>query len=300
MTTARRLAMFVLCAALLVAAPPASAQEYDIAGSIDFHAHSDPDSVPRSIDALELARIARQRGVRGLVLKNHWQPTSALAYLVRREVPGIEAFGGIALNRSVGGVNPEAVERMARTRGGYGRVVWLPTFDAAQIPLYDGAELRPEVKQVLAIVARENLVLQTGHYPPEIALKIIRAARGAGVRSIVVTHPMIRLVGMNVEQQKEAASMGAFIEHAFGGTLPSPLTPEQGVISMEDYARAIRAVGPAHCILTSDLGQRGNPVHTDGLALFAAALMKHGITAAELDLMLKKNPARLLGLGERD
>src|ERR1700712_3810847 len=99
-------------------------------GVIDIHAHSDPDSVPRSIDAIDLAKLAKSRGMRGLVLKNHWESTASLAYIVRKEVPGLEIFGGIDLNRSVGGVNPAAIERMVLVKGGYGRVVWLPTFDA--------------------------------------------------------------------------------------------------------------------------------------------------------------------------
>ena len=81
-----------------------------LTGVIDIHAHCAPDSVPRSIDAIDLAKLAKARGMRGLVLKNHWESTASVAYLVRNEVPGIEVFGGIDLNRSVGGMNPEAVQ----------------------------------------------------------------------------------------------------------------------------------------------------------------------------------------------
>ncbi len=56
--------------------------------------------------------------MRGLVLKNHYEPTASLAYIVRKEVPGIEVFGGIDLNLSVGGMNPIAVEHMAAITGG--------------------------------------------------------------------------------------------------------------------------------------------------------------------------------------
>src|ERR1700722_4195857 len=65
------------------------AQEQPLAGVIDIHVHSAPDSTPRSIDAIDLARLAKARGVRGLVLKNHYEPTASLAYIVRKEVPGI-------------------------------------------------------------------------------------------------------------------------------------------------------------------------------------------------------------------
>src|ERR1700719_4522345 len=99
-------------------------------GTIDIHVHSDPDNRPRSIDAIDVAKLARARGMRAIVLKNHYDPTAALAYIVRKEVPGIEVFGGIDLNLTVGGMNPSAVEHMAATTGGYGRVVWMSTFDS--------------------------------------------------------------------------------------------------------------------------------------------------------------------------
>ena len=66
--------------------------------------------------------------MRAIVLKNHYEPTASLAYIVRKEVPGIEVFGGISLDLTVGGVNPAAVEWMTKVKGHYGRVVWLPTF----------------------------------------------------------------------------------------------------------------------------------------------------------------------------
>src|SRR3954466_9671663 len=116
------------CSSLLLFAAAASAQT--LTGVVDIHVHSDPDSMPRSIDAIDAAKLARSRGMRALVLKNHYEPTASLAYLVRKEVPGIELFGGISLDLTVGGVNPAAVEWMTKVKGGYGKVVWLPTFDS--------------------------------------------------------------------------------------------------------------------------------------------------------------------------
>ena len=98
-------------------------------GAIDFRAHSSPDSMDRSIDADDLARLAKEAGMRGLVLMHHWESTAALAYTVRKLVPGIEVFGGVVLDKSVGGINLDAVQRMALMKGGYGRVVWFPTAD---------------------------------------------------------------------------------------------------------------------------------------------------------------------------
>src|SRR3954471_15028110 len=113
---------------MLLAAPAllAAALHAQLNGVIDIHVHADPDSVPRSIDAIDLAKLAKERGMRGMVLKNHYESTASLAYVIRKIVPGIEIFGGIDLNLAVGGVNPSAVERMAMIKGGWGKVVWMP------------------------------------------------------------------------------------------------------------------------------------------------------------------------------
>ena len=274
----------------------------DLNGVIDIHAHVDPDSMPRSIDAIDLARLAKQRGMRGLVLKNHYESTAALAYIVRKEVPGIEIFGGIDLNLTVGGVNPAAVERMVLMKGGWGKVVWMPTFDNENQVKYSkenrpfvsvskGGQLLPEVLQVIDIVAKHQLTLETGHSSAEDGLLIIREARRRGVQHIVVTHAMAPEIGMTIPQMQQAARDGAYIEFVYSGTLGP-----NAKVSIPDFAKAIRAVGPNSCILASDLGQVGNPFHPDGLALFFEALRKEGISQADIDLMSKTNPAKALGL----
>ena len=273
-----------------------------LSGVIDIHVHSDPDSVPRSIDAIDLARLAKSRGMRGLVLKNHYEPTASLAYVVRKEAPGIEIFGGIDLNRSVGGVNAAAIERMVLVKGGWGKVVWMPTFDAENQVRYSkenrpfvavskAGQLLPEVKAVIALVAKHGLTLETGHSSPEECLMLIREAKRQGVQHVVVTHAMLAPVGMNIAQMKEAAQLGAYVEFVYNALIGPNKSFE-----MRDYAQAIREVGAKSCILTSDLGQAANPLHPDGLAAFFAGLAKEGVSRADIDLMSKTNPARALGL----
>src|SRR5512143_3721715 len=116
--------------ALCVVAPFAIGRAQTLEGAIDMHAHAAPDGTPRKIDVLDLARTAKAAGMRAIVIKNHYEPTASLAYVVRKAVPGIEVFGGISLDLTVGGVNPAAVEWMTKVEGGYGKVVWLPTFDS--------------------------------------------------------------------------------------------------------------------------------------------------------------------------
>ena len=281
---------------LSVIAMPSMAQT--LAGAIDMHAHSDPDGTPRSIDAIDLARLAKSRGMRAMVLKNHYEPTASLAYLVRKEVPGIEVFGGISLDLTVGGVNPAAVEWMTKIKGGYGRVVWMPTYDSEHQVTSSGQQrpfarvakdgkLVPEAVQVISIIAKHNLVLETGHSSPAEALLLIREAKRQGVESILVTHAMSPIVGMSIPEMQEAAKLGAYLEFVW---------VRPGSDAAKNYVPAIRQVGPEFCVLSSDLGQAANPLHPDGLLAMYQYLKSQGFSESEIDRMAKVNPAKLLGL----
>jgi hypothetical protein len=57
----------------------------------------------------------------------------------------------------------------------------------------------------------------------------------------------------------------------------------------------MRKVGPESCIVSSDLGQMGNPLPPDGFGAFLVALRSRGLTVQEVDRMSKQNPGRLLG-----
>lgn len=271
-------------------------------GTIDIHVHSDPDNVPRSIDGIDVAKLARTKGMRGLVLKNHYDPTAGLAYLARKEAPGLEVFGGIDLNLSVGGMNPAAVEHLTQVAGGWGRVVWMSTFDAENQVRYSkenrpfvrvssGGALLPETKAVISAIAKHQLVLATGHVSSQEGLMLLREARQQGVQHLVVTHASNAPIEMNVAQMREAASLGAFVEFV-GSTLHSADAQQR----MDRIADAIRQVGAQSCILSSDLGQKGNPLPPDGYGEFLTAMAAKGFSEREIDQMSRQNPARLLGL----
>jgi hypothetical protein len=275
--------------------------QQDLTGVIDIHVHVLPDVRARSIDAIDLAKLAKKRGMRGLVLKNHHESTAALAYVVRKEVPGIEIFGGIDLDLSVGGINLNAVQQMVLMTGGWGRVVWLPTLDAENqvrvskenrpfVRISKDGHLLPEVEELIALVKKNQLTFETGHASPEECLMVVREARKAGVEHVIVTHAMASPVSMSIPQMQEAARAGAYIEFVYSALL----APQK--IPVADYVKAIRAVGPASCILSSDLGQPENPLHPEGMALFFKILRKAGISQADIDLMSKTNPAHALGL----
>ena len=273
-----------------------------LVGAIDIHVHHLPDDRPRSIDAIDVAKLASSRRMRGLVLKNHYESTAGLAYLVRKVVPVVEVFGGIDLNLTVGGINPAAVEHMTRVTGGWGRFVWMPTFDAENQVRYSkenrpfvsvsgNGALLPAVKQVVALIAKHGLVLATGHSAPAEGLMLVEEGRRQNVQRMVVTHAMNHPVLMDVPQMQEAAKLGAFIEFV-GGSLAAA---DAGA-RIDRFADAIRRIGPEFCVLSSDLGQMGNALPPDGFGAFLAALRAKGLTEQEVNRMSKQNPARLLGL----
>jgi hypothetical protein len=291
---------------LFFAVIPVHAQEINLKGAIDFHVHSSPDGTPRSIDADDLAKLAKESGMRGLVLKNHHESTAALAYMVRKEVPGIEIFGGITMDLSNGGINIEAVRQMLLMKGGWGRVVWMPTNDAENsvkkahltgpyITVAKDGHLLPNVLELIDFIAQHHqLVLETGHLSAEEGLMVIHEAHQRGVTHIVVTHANNPTVDMSIPQMRQAASEGAFLElDAIGAVVVPPLR------SIEDYANVIRQVGAKYCSLATDFGSLQKPplpMHPQGLLDFMNALHKQGISVADIDLMAKTNPALALGL----
>jgi hypothetical protein len=240
--------------------------------------------------------------MRAIVLKSHFDPTAGLAFLARKAVPGIEVFGGVDLNLPVGGMNVHAVEHMARVNGGWGRVVWMSTFDSENqvrsgksnapfVRVSQSGALLPETKAVIAAIAKHNFVLASGHVSAEEALLMFEEGRRLGVRGMVATHGMAAPTSLTVEQAQRAGQLGAFIEFT-SGTLATP----NAQVKVDRLADDIRKVGIEHAILSSDLGQAGNPLPADGYATYIDALRKKGFTDQELDRMAKQNPARLLGL----
>ena len=273
-----------------------------LSGAIDIHLHAEPDSRPRALDALDAAKQAKANGMRAIVLKNHYEYTSGLAYIVGKQVPGIEVFGGVDLNLTVGGMNPAAVEYMAATTGGRGKLVWMSTFDAENqvrfskenrpfVSVSKNGQLLPVTKEVIASIAKHGLVLATGHVSPDEGLMLVREARQQGIQHIVVTHAMNDPIRMTVPQMQEAAKMGALIEFVGGN-----IGDADGKARMDRFADAIKKIGPQFCILSSDLGQKGNPLPAEGFAAFIGAMKAHGLTDQQIDQMARRNPAQLLGL----
>lgn len=303
--------------------PKPSAEELALVrGALDIHVHLDPDSVgahstqtPRQLDVIDMAKRAKEASMRGFVIKQHYDQSAQLAYIARKEVPGIEVYGGVGQNLSVGGVNAEAVYHMAEVKGGWGRIVWLPTWDAENNVLHEAkkrgtqtlrpfvsvvknGDLTPAVKQVIAAVkstttrdSNGELVLETGHLSAEEGLLVVREAQKQGLKHVVVTHGFGDPVFMSIPQMQAAVRMGAMIEFVAAYAMGA-----EPLFTPAVYADAIRKVGIQNAIISSDFGQQGRPLPPDALALFAGMMRKQGFSEAELHTMMAVNPAKALGL----
>jgi hypothetical protein len=290
-----------------------------VRGAYDMHVHIAPDVVPRRIDDLELARRFAELGLAGFQLKSHYTSTAERASVVSAAVPGTRVLGAIALNRAVGGMNAVAVEIAAREGA---RTVWLPTVDSvnesgeetqfppgAKIPPWmelqrelraEGVAIEPvpvvddegavlsETRVVLRAIARHGLVLATGHLSRDEIFAVVDAAREEGVDEIVVTHPDFPSQSLSIDDQAALADRGVLLERCF-------TTPHTGKVEWEHVFEGIRATGPEHSVLSTDLGQTANPPVEDGLALMADRLLAAGFDEDEVRTMAVVNTRRLAG-----
>jgi hypothetical protein len=286
-------------------------------GAYDLQVHVAPDVIERRIDDLDLAKEFLAHGLRGFVLKSHYMSTAERAKVVSRAVPGIEAYGAITLNHSVGGLNPVAVELAGRSGA---KIVWMPTVDAAnetagrtdgpkeKLPFWAkiqrelaatginpppisvidaGGNVTDAARRCIEVIAKHNMVLATGHLGRAEIFALVRTARAMGAKRVVVTHAEFPSQNLSAEEQLELAQMGAFIEHCF-------TTMHTGKAPWDVVLASIRKVGPRRCILSTDLGQTINPPVAEGFAMFAQRLLDAGFTVEEVRLMTVVNPSALV------
>ncbi len=276
-----------------------------IKGIVDLHYHSAPDVKPRKLSDLELMEQGVRMGARAVVIKTHFAPTAdraALVNCIRREKypeSDFELFGGIALNRSVGGLNPYALETALKLGA---KVVWLPTLDAENelrkngksggIQLVRDGKAVPELMPILELIRDHDVCLQTGHISGDECFPVVEAARKAGVRKIIITHPEYHIVGMTLEQQAQIVrDHGVLLEREYAQPVGG-----QFVSNLESNVEAIHEIGAEHIILATDSGQVQTPYWRDAVQESIAYYFSVGITEEELKTMLIHNPGNMLGL----
>lgn len=270
----------------------------DLTGTIDLHIHTAPDVRPRKLDDGEAARQAAARGMRAILLKSHVTLTADRAALAQQAVPGVRVFGGLALNLAVGGFNPAAVETALRLGAAQ---IWMPTESAAAsqvvhppsgLSVLGGTALKPAVHEILRLIAEHDAILGTGHLSvPEIQV-LVPAARAAGIRKVLITHPEHPPVEMPVLAQEELRDRyDVYFERCL---ISTPVGG--GSFPFGKLAARIRRVGWETTVISTDFGQPNNPFPVEGLAAFIAGLAAEGFALNAIARMSQVNPALLLGL----
>lgn len=287
----------------------------EMAGAFDLHVHSYPSLFPRLADDLGLAEAYRAAGFGGFVLKGHHESTASRAYLLGRLFPDLRVFGGIVLNRFVGGLNPAAVEACLRTGG---RIVWMPSIDAdghalafghtggydAQTAglsgtprgisiLDDQGTLVPAVSDIIDLVKDADAILATAHLSAAEVTALVPIALERGLPKVVITHPFFKVPALDLETLAGLVHRGAYAEFAY-----NTLSPMWRHTDVDQVRAAIARLGAERCLLVSDGGQRHNPSPPEGLRVFAQSLFERGVTEEEIALMVRGNPRALLGLSD--
>jgi len=286
-------------------------------GAYDLQLHVAPDVIERRIDDIDCAKEFLAHGMRGFVLKSHYIQTGERAQVVTKAVPGIQAYGAVTLNHSVGGLNAVAVEIAGRSGC---RIVWMPTVDAenetagrldggnSKLPFWakiqrelaaDGIAPPPltvidrdgnvsdATKRCIDRIAKHEMILATGHLGRHEIFPLVRQARAQEVKSIIVTHAEFPSQNLTADEQFELAEMGAYIEHCF-------TTTHTGKATWEQTFANIRRTGVERTIISTDLGQTINPPVAEGFAAFAQRLLDAGFSIADVRQMAVQNPSALV------
>ena len=285
----------------------------DLTGAIDLHVHTAPDVYDRSVTDHELAKEAAAVGMRALLLKSHHTLTADRATL-SRSMAGIEGFGGVALNQTGGGLNPVAAETAVEFGA---REIWMPTLHAAHCMAVAEPEMfRAEVRRgragitvldaagrvndaamaILEIIRDAGIILGTGHVSPDESLGLLAAAKDMGHDRVLVTHPHMSFTRFTLGQMRQAVELGGTLEFDYLACSPN----WEHALSPKQTAEAMLEIGPEHCVMATDGGQRFNPHPPRMLSDFGDAMHAHGVPEDALRMMMCENPARLLGLESMD
>lgn len=284
-------------------------------GAVDPHVHSGPSMAPRAIDHLELARMYSDAGFAAMVSKDHDYSGVMCARMIEDHHPELttRVFSGIVLNNVVGGINPYAVEHTGACGG---KIVWLPTLaaenhlewekssgwqhpattqkmrQATAVPLFDEGKLRPEVFDLLDVMAATGMALASGHIHVSETKIVFEEARKRGVERLIFTHPE-DIVGANWDDTKEIADMGAYVEHSLAFFLEGSKFRTR---TNEDLKAFIDLVGAEKTILCSDLGQVGTFDPLTGFQLGVATCLSLGYSDDQIHAMVATNAADVIGL----
>ena len=280
-------------------------------GAIDMHIHAAPDVYPRILNDVELALQAKEMGMRAIVIKNHFVITSDRAQIASA-VADFPVFGGIALNLQVGGLNRHAVDTALKLGA---KIVWLPTLHSRKFVqnkshvanlagelgddlkgitiLNKDGSLKDALYPIFKLIAAKGAILATGHVTMKEAKIAVREAARAGVKKIVVTHPLASFVNYSVKDMREILDLGAtYLEHVFNDTTRQVSHP----IERKHLYKGIKGIGAKYCIMSTDSGQWLNPVPVQQMGIYINDMLRLGLSVEQIRTMVADNPAKALGL----
>ena len=285
-------------------------------GAIDPHVHSGPSIAARALDHLELVKQASAAGFAAVVTKDHDYSGVMTAAFITKHFPELKTkiYSSIVLNNVVGGFNPYAVEHTAAMGG---KIVWMPTLAAENhlrwektsnwvhpastnkmrpavgIPVLDGNKaVRDDVKEVLDIIAKNDMVLASGHLHVSETWLVFEEAKRRGVNRIVLTHPE-DIVDASMNDVKGLATMGAFVEHSLCMFIEGSKFKTR---TADDLRKHIEAAGVEQTILCSDLGQTGTISPLEGFRRGIKLCIDLGYDDEQIRKMVSLNTARMLGI----
>lgn len=285
-------------------------------GAVDMHVHPAPSPFPRRIGILDAARDAAEAGFSAIVVKSHH--TSMQTDVIALGAAGlddldIDVYSGVALNRTIGGLNPYAVELFLSLGA---KVVWFPTISSSahidfhhvhhdsRFPttdlklreheplsiLDDDGALVPEVHDIIEVIRVHGAVLNAGHLPADEIDVLVPAARKAGVERIVVSHPTF-IIGASPERTGAWVRDGATVEHCLALAVGRPDSP----LNQAALAPYLDACGVGGTVFSSDLGQRASILPVSGFRRIVRRLLDAGISADDIHQMVAVNGQHLLG-----
>ncbi|MCD6471608.1 hypothetical protein J7K55_00545 [Candidatus Aerophobetes bacterium] len=284
----------------------------NLKNACDLHIHAFPSLMERMGDDVDLAKVARDAEMQAIMFKSHHESTVSRAYHTSRQVPGIKVFGGIVLNRAVGGINPIAVEAALKLGA---KEVWMPTMDSAAhakvygstgtygymsagfstetegITILTDRKLDKNVITVLELTHKYNVIIGTSHLSKSEIFELVKSAGEIGNRKVVITHPYWKPPDLNIESLKKLAKLGAIMELCAGTVYPVP-----GYGNIYVYRDTIQEIGAEHFIISSDAGRPAKSTPPETIRIFAQCLSDIGICKKDLEIMMIENPTWLLDI----
>jgi hypothetical protein len=285
-----------------------------VENAIDMHVHTSPSLFRRIGDDIDIARQSKDKGLQGFVSKSHFESTVSRAHYATKAVEGIKVFGGIVLNQFVGGINPSAVEACLMLGG---KIVWMPTLDAANhakvfgstrtygrksmdisekavkfkgITILQDGQLTEETKVIVKLIREYGAVLGTGHLSKEEIYQLVKFCKTEKAK-VLINHPYYPVPKLTLPEIQELIGEGAHGEFNY-----ATLDPMNNATTLEEVKHTINTLGAENCVIATDSGQPFRPMPAETFRIYAQMLHEKGTSVEQLKKLMIEVPQKLLNI----